>query len=288
MKRVSSELACLVAMPQSKLDKRLGALLNILLVEDDEDLVFLLSNMFTTIKGMSTTVCTDVDDALKTLTGDYLPDVALIDFRAGGKTNSIELCKAIRERRHKCQIFMMSGVAREFMESATRDEIDIQGYLEKPFNIGKLLSRLKRLTEGEEEDKSGRSKTLGLTHFPPSTSEQIDTYYSLLDQHPKDTSVRQLLAFSLYTAGRFAEALKEYNEVINAGVSSFLIEYYSGHTCARLFRYDDAISRWEKAMKMAPTNEVVERVKTRINAAIEMKRMQKRMMESGPFRKLDI
>ena len=262
--------------------------MNILLVEDDEDLVFLLSNMFATIKGMNTKICIDVDEAITTLTGDYLPDVALIDFRAGGKKNSIELCKFIRDRRSKCKIYLMSGVAREFMESATRDEVDVQGFLEKPFNIAKLLSRMKRIAEGEDEPSSGRSRTLGLTQFPASTNEQIETYYSLLDQHPQDTSVRQLLAFSLYTAGRFAEALKEYNEVINSGTTSFLIEYYSGHTCARLFRYDDAIARWEKAMTMAPTNEVVDRVKARINAAREMKRMQERMLESGPFRKLDI
>ena len=262
--------------------------MEILLVEDDEDLLFLLANMFPTIKGTHTTTCRSVDEALKVLTGDYMCNVAIIDFRAGGKKTSVDLCRFINDRCSKCKLFLMSGVSKEFMESATRDEVQIHAFLEKPFNIAKLLSRLKRMVKGEDDEPGKRSKTLGLTHFPPSTSEQIDTYYNLLEQDPKDNSVRQLLAFSLYTAGRFAEALKEYNTVRDAGVSSFLVEYYSGHTCARLFRYDRAISRWEKALSMAPSNEVVERVKKRIAAARDIERMQNRIMESGPFQKLDI
>jgi len=269
--------------------------MQILLVEDDEDLVFLLENMFRTIKGTNTTVCRSVDKALAALTGDYLPDVAIVDFRAGGSITSVDLCVAIRERRTSCSIFLMSGVARSFMESSVRDVVDVQGFLEKPFNIPKLLSRLKRdcdelarRRQGDRPVEYDERDDLALTRHPPSSDAQIDTYYTLLKQDPNDASVRQLLAFSLYTAGRFAEALKEYAALDAAGVCTFLTEYYGGHTCARLHRYAQAVERWERALKVAPSNDVVARLKQRIAAAREMQAAQRKLVESGPFQKLDI
>lgn len=264
--------------------------MHILIVDDDDDLVFLLSSMFKTLAGTSTTVCRDVTEAMDCFYGDFTLDMALIDFRAPGKHTSIELCRFIREQSSHCLLFLMSGMAREFMESAATDEADIEDFLEKPFNIPKLLTRVKRMIDTPTLTVAAAKKpsSLALTEFPPSSSAQIDTYRELLEQSPDDLSVRQLLAFCLYTAGRYAEALKEYDRVAAGGVSTFLTEYYSGHTCARLFRYRAAITRWERALTMAPSNEVVARVKERIAAAHDLERMQQKVLESGPFKRLDI
>ena len=250
--------------------------MKVLIVEDDTDLLFLLTHLFGTKPDFKLETCDTVDGARLIIDAGFHPDVALIDFRAAGSGTSVDLCRFILDKKPNCRLFLMSGICREFMESATRDLVEIEEFLEKPFNIPVLMSKLMQAVS------NGKTRSLGLTQYPVATETQIDTLRELIERDPNDASVRQLLAFSLYTAGFFKDALRQYDIVKQMGYSTFLSEYYAGHTCARMHRYSNAIERWEAAIKLAPNDETINRVRERMKAALDIMDAQRKLTDTAP------
>ncbi len=255
--------------------------MKILIVEDDNDLLFLLTHLFKTKADLKLTTCETVDEARKLLDEGFFPDVALVDFRAAGNGTSVDLCRFISNKNPNCRLFLMSGICKEYMESATRDLVQIEDFLEKPFNIPVLMSKIMRAVS------DGKTRTLGLTQYPVATEAQIDMLRELIERDPSDASVRQLLAFSLYTAGMFRDALRQYDIVREMGYTTFLCEYYAGHTCARMDRYSSAMDRWEAALKLAPNEETADRVRDRMSAALDIMRAKRKLTDTAPHPLVD-
>lgn len=113
----------------------------ILLVDDDEQLVTLLSIRLTKAGYAVTTATTGEDGYQKAQQGGY--DVIVLDLllpRVGG----LEVCAKLRTRGILTPVLILSG--------QTQKEIVIRGlnagaddYLTKPFNDGELIARIKAL-----------------------------------------------------------------------------------------------------------------------------------------------
>ena len=231
-----------------------------LIVEDDRELMFLVEHFIVEHNDVNAIVCETTDDVAGHLDEGFIPDSALIDFSARGQQTSIELCSRLSFDFPECRLYLMSGVTRSLMEEATVDKVEIANIFEKPCSITRMLAQI--CDDDLENEK--KPITLGVTNYPKTTDTQLSTLLFLQEKDPADNSVRQLYAFSLYTAGKFSEAYDIYCELAKRGVSSFLCFYYAGTTCARLRKYSQAIANWNKSLELAPHRGAADKVRLRI------------------------
>lgn len=239
--------------------------LKLLIVEDDKELMFLVEHFIQEEDDVDALICESTDEVYSHIEKGFAPDAVLVDFSAQGTRTSIEICSDLSNMFPDCSLYLMSGVARNLMEEATADRVDIDHIFEKPCSVQRMLSHIFRAG-----NKSGKPITLGLTNYPRSTETQLSTLLYLQEKDPTDVAVKQLYGFCLYTAGKYAEAHKVYNELEKLGALSFLSLYYSGTTCARLQKYSQAIKQWNRALELAPHEGAATRVRERITRARAM------------------
>ncbi len=243
-------------------------MVKLLVVEDDKELLLLLRHFFQDSSEIDADMSTRTDVAAAKIRRGFKPDAALIDFGAQGRNTSIDLLELIAKKLPDCRLYLMSGMSRVKLERATEGVVEIQHIFEKPFSIQTMIERISVCCD----DKKRR--TLGLTRYPISSDPQLNTLRDLLHKEPDDVAVRQLYAFSLYTAEQFRLALTEYKKLADSGHSTFLCEYYCGHTCARLHLFDDAINCWQRALELVPHEGAQAKVRQRIHHAKEILRME--------------
>lgn len=243
--------------------------MNLLIVEDDQELMFLVEHFISENDDVSAIVCETTDEAIRQINDGFVPDAALIDFSAQGNRTSIGICRELSSRFPQCRLYLMSGVARHLMVEATADKVAITDIFEKPCSIQRMLNQI---FINDDRDDTGNSKpiTLGFTNFPKTTEAQLSALLYLMEKDPDDLAVRQLYAFSLYTSGKYGEAYDEYEILAEKGVNTFLSQYYAGTTCAHLCKYSEAILRWTNALKLAPHDGAANRVKERIKRVKSM------------------
>jgi len=251
----------------------------LLIVEDDPELVLLLQHFLKEFPGVEPTICDSTDGAKDAVGDGLLPDAALIDFSAKGRATSVELCRCILGKMPDCRLHLMSGIGTQLMQTATRDLVKIDGYIEKPFSVQEVIEAI--TGHGAVE---GSQASIATSEYPEASTSQLDMLRRLLEEDPNDQAVRQLLAFSLYTVGRYRDALDEYDKVAAAGVTTFLCCYYSGHAYARLHMFKQAIGQWKKAIELAPHNKAAAKVQARISQAEEMDRMERKLRDTDPRR----
>lgn len=233
--------------------------LNLLIVEDDQELMFLVEHFISENADVDAIVCDTTDEAVRQVNSGFIPDAALVDFSAQGNRTSIGICRELAARFPECRLYLMSGVARHLMVEATADKVNIVKIFEKPCSIQRMLDQI-----FEEESTENKPVTLGVTNFPKTTETQMSALMYLRGKDPNDVAVRQLYAFSLYTAGKYKEAYSEYRILAEQGVVTFLSQYYFGTTCARLCKYSEALRVWKIALELAPHEGEVNRLKERI------------------------
>ncbi len=253
--------------------------MKLLIVEDDPELVLLLKHFLEEFRDIVYEMCDSTDAGKEKVAEGFAPDAALIDFSSKGRATSVELGRFILSLVPNCRLHLMSGIGTQLMKTATRDIVDVAGYIEKPFSVQKVIESITGLAAGND----GRRR-LSVTQYPQATNGQIEMLEKLLEEDATDQATRQLLAFSLYTAGRYRDALREYDKVAEAGASSFLCAYYHGHTYVRLHMFKQAIKSWNKAIELAPHKSAKAKVQARISQAEEMLRVERKLRDTDPGR----
>ena len=243
--------------------------MNLLIVEDDQELMFLVDHFINENHDVRAIVCETTDEVIRQINDGFAPDAALIDFSAQGNRTSIEICRELSSLFPQCRLYLMSGVARHLMVEATIDKVDITDIFEKPCSIQRMLNQIFSDDDREDPDNA-KPITFGFTNFPKTTETQMSSLLYLMEKDPDDLAVRQLYAFSLYTAGKYGEAYHEYEMLAEKGINTFLSQYYAGTTCAHLCKYSEAIQRWKNALKLAPHDGAANRVKERIKRVKSM------------------
>ncbi len=239
-----------------------GSLKNILVVEDDESLRWMLEQFFESFPDTQVKSCGDVDKAMHVLDQGFHPHIAVCDYHLGATETSTGICFRLNEDYPDCVIFLTSGVVDENVASA-KGQIKVHGFLEKPFSFEDLDSRMNKIIEGTE------ARTFGLTRFPEASEEQISQLREVAGQRPGDDSVKRLLAFSLYIACRYPEAYAIYEELLTKG-TDFYAAYYGGHTCIRMNKYGRAIEFWQRALELTKAQPIIEKLQRRIECAKQM------------------
>jgi CheY-like chemotaxis protein len=121
-------------------------------------------------KGFSVTTVSDGEDALKVLTSDAAPSIALLDWEMPGMTG-IEICKAVRSApagRYRYIIIITAREGEEGIAEAMAAGAD--DFVRKPFGVPEVVARIRngqrtlklertlaaRITELEQALETGR------------------------------------------------------------------------------------------------------------------------------------
>jgi DNA-binding response OmpR family regulator len=112
----------------------MNAPLRLLIADDEEDLIEVLSRRFRHL-GMEVRCCGDAGACLRLL-GDWSPDAALIDGRMPGN-EGLWLVKQLRARRPEMPLVMLSGSADHAFKAAARDA-GVARFLEKPCSLAEV------------------------------------------------------------------------------------------------------------------------------------------------------
>lgn len=116
--------------------------MNILIVEDDEKMVHLLSTGLKDRGVVSDSVNNGQDAIERVRSHDY--DVIVLDIMLPGSMDGFEVCKEIRKEKIDTPIIMVT--ARESIEDRVRGlDAGADDYLPKPFSLAELLARLRAL-----------------------------------------------------------------------------------------------------------------------------------------------
>jgi len=250
--------------------------MRVLVIEDEAEIVELLQLILDSVPEVACTFCRTLDEGRAAVDDGLVPDAALVDFSATGRGTSVDLCRHILDRAPNCKLHLMGGMCRETMQSAADNVVAIDTFIEKPFTAQQIIDRMAGC--GRQDGR----RTLGLTQYPQATNGQMEMLQKLLERDPSDVGVRQLLGFSYYTAGRYVDAVAEYDAVVEAGGATYLSEYYAGQACARMHDLQRAIARWLRAAELAPGPEARAKVQARISQAEEMLRVERKMFDSSP------
>lgn len=116
----------------------------LLLVDDREDLVFIVRDMLRS-EGFEVTTASDAKQALERLKGEGPFDVLLSDVVMPGELDGIALARHVRQHHSRTQILLMSGfTGRELAPDAAEFAL-----IAKPFRFPELLSRVRGMLVGE-------------------------------------------------------------------------------------------------------------------------------------------
>src|SRR5689334_3340746 len=112
----------------------------ILLVEDDEDLIACLRSLLEE-EGWSVIATGDGAGALVACAAN--PALVLVDLHIPGQLRGPSLVAALRERLDPSVRVLLLTAARDVPRTA--EEMGVDGFLEKPFDLDDLLSAIARL-----------------------------------------------------------------------------------------------------------------------------------------------
>lgn len=116
--------------------------LNILLVEDDESLTEILTELFNDA-GYEVRCMKESEDILP-LIDQFRPDLVLLDYVLP-KVNGGELCSQIKKHRDFCSIpvIIYSAFSRVLLSLG---DYGCDVFMEKPFDLNELLRKIEKLT----------------------------------------------------------------------------------------------------------------------------------------------
>ncbi len=128
----------------------------IVVVEDDASIRFGLQEVFAG-EGFETASCERGDEA-EELIGRELPDLIILDVMLPGK-NGYEICKALRERKCRIPILMLTAKGQEIDKVVGLDS-GADDYVTKPFGVQELVARVRALLRRcERLETSGGDRT---------------------------------------------------------------------------------------------------------------------------------
>ncbi len=120
----------------------------ILIVEDEEDILELLSVIFGELGDYSIWCARDGEEALRIARMNN-PDIILLDIHLP-KVSGYEVCKSVKldPTMSHIKVLMMSGIVQNYGLEKTR-ELGADGYIAKPFSSIALVDKVEELLRSD-------------------------------------------------------------------------------------------------------------------------------------------
>jgi DNA-binding response OmpR family regulator len=114
----------------------------ILIVEDEESIRQLLSDIFCVLEDYSLLFARDGEEALRTASANS-PDIVLLDVQIP-KLNGYQVCRSIKSDGNLAgtRIIMLSGMA-QYSDRQQALEAGADAFITKPFDTGALINKVK-------------------------------------------------------------------------------------------------------------------------------------------------
>ena len=120
----------------------------VLIVEDEEGILELLSEIFSDFRDYIILCARDGEDALRILRQDS-PDIMILDIQIP-KINGYEICKIVKSNPVMSQIkvLMLTGMAQNYARRKS-EEVGADAYISKPFSSIALIEKVEELLRGD-------------------------------------------------------------------------------------------------------------------------------------------
>ncbi|WDF54908.1 response regulator transcription factor [Mucilaginibacter sp. KACC 22063] len=137
--------------------------IKIALVEDDENLRFLVAERLTS-EGYKVLEASNGDDAEKMIMAEN-PDIVLLDWMLPGKQGS-EVCEGIRKSGFEKLVIMMTAKAQD-LDKIEAYNFGVSDYITKPFNMDVLVAMIDSKIKFQlNNDKPETYRFAGMEHHP--------------------------------------------------------------------------------------------------------------------------
>lgn len=137
--------------------------IKIAIIEDDENLRFLVSHRLTT-EGYKVIECSDGNLAEELILTEQ-PDIVLLDWMLPGKQGS-EICTNIRAKGFENLVIMMTAKSQD-LDKIDAYNFGVSDYVTKPFNMDVLVAMLdSKIKYILSSDKSENNKFGDMEHHP--------------------------------------------------------------------------------------------------------------------------
>jgi DNA-binding response OmpR family regulator len=116
----------------------------ILIVEDEEAILELLSTMFSYFDNYQILCSRDGEEALRIVREDT-PDIILLDMQIP-KINGNEVCRLIKSNptTSNIKVLILTGMSQDFDLQSARD-MGADAYMIKPFSLNDIVKRIEEL-----------------------------------------------------------------------------------------------------------------------------------------------
>lgn len=118
----------------------------------------------------------------------------------------------------------------------------------------------------DDKRKQQRSDAT-LTQYQKGSGEGVDELRQQLAADPDNLTVKEWLAFSLYTNGAFEEAVEHYRVLVEREPKKSSHAYYLANCYARKGRIQEAMLLWERVVLAAPNASMGRKAKARFDEA---------------------
>ncbi len=125
----------------------------ILVVEDDESLLQLLSTVFS-LENYEVFSAVDGEEALR-IAREESPEIILLDAQLP-KTDGYEVCKLIKSNANmkNIKVIMLSGMKYDYAFSEAR-KVGADAFIKKPFSPTLLVEKVKELLRSDKQGEFG-------------------------------------------------------------------------------------------------------------------------------------
>lgn len=136
---------------------------NVLLVEDDDNLAFMLSENLE-IEGFNVIKLDRGEEVLNTVNTLQI-DVVLMDIDLKGDMNGFETAENLRQHYSELPIIFTTGKA-HFRDTDRGFRLGYVDYLKKPYGTRELISRITNLLSRKPKEEVGRYSSKGFSFDP--------------------------------------------------------------------------------------------------------------------------
>jgi len=119
-----------------------------LIVEDEEAILTLLSTLFGFFEKYEITLARDGEEAFKLIRKD-IPDIILLDIQLP-KMDGYELCKTIKSdpATSKIKVLMLTGLA-QYQNLQKAFEVGANACITKPFSVSLIVDKVEELLKNQ-------------------------------------------------------------------------------------------------------------------------------------------
>jgi tetratricopeptide (TPR) repeat protein len=119
----------------------------------------------------------------------------------------------------------------------------------------------------DDEQRRQQRNDAQLTKYQKGSGEGVDELRQQLAAEPGNLTVKEWLAFSLYTNGLFDEAIDHYRELVESEPEKNSHAYYLANCYARKGRIQEAMALWERVVLASPNASMGRKARARFEEA---------------------